>query len=134
MIGDGYWSSGIMLTYHPSTRGWHAAATYYDDGFGRSDADTGQISTVGALESRYYIPDGRERDGLTAVIDAVKADAEQLGIHWRDPALFVRGDGEDPQQPLPADWRTLLGEHASRLRWDSPYPPGSDRSPPPGGS
>lgn len=122
MIGDGYWSSGIMLSYHPSSHGWHAAAKYYDDGFAHSDADTGQISTVGVLESRYYIPDGRERDGLTAVLDAVKADAEQLGIHWRDPALFVPGDDEDPQQPLPDGWRGLLDEHARRLGWDNPYP------------
>ncbi len=126
MIGDGYWSSGIMLTYHPSSHGWHASANYYDDGFGHSDADTGEISTVGALESRYFIPDGLQGDGLTAVIDTVKADAEQLGIHWRDPALFVPGDGEDSQQLLPADWRTLLDEHATRLGWENPYLPAGD--------
>jgi hypothetical protein len=124
MIGDSYWSSGITLTYHPSSQGWHASAKFYDGGFGYSDADTGQISTIGLLESRYHIPDGDERDGLTAVLDTVKADAEQLGIHWRDPALFVGGDAEDPQS-LPADWRTLLDEHASRLGWDNPYPPSS---------
>lgn len=122
MIGNGYWSSGITLTYHPSSHGWHAAAKYYDDGFAYSDTDTGQISTVGVLESRYFVPDGRERDGLTAVIDSVKADAEQLGIHWRDPALFVPGEGRDLQQPLPDGWRGLLDEHASRLGWDNPYP------------
>ncbi len=127
MIGDGYWSSGITVTYHLAVPGWHAAATYYDDGFGDGDADSGQISTVGSLESRYVIGDGQQRDGLTAVIDTVKADAEQLGIHWRDPALFVTGDGHDPQQPLPADWRTLLDTHAHRLDWDNPYPPGSHR-------
>ena len=122
MIGDGYWSSGITLTYHPAAPGWHAAAKYYDDGFGLNDTDIGLISTVGVLESRYSIPDGHQRDGLTAAIDAVKADAEQLGIHWRDPALFVSGEGQDPKQPLPTGWRDLLDEHARRLGWENPYP------------
>jgi hypothetical protein len=120
MIGDGYWSSGITVTYQESSRGWLASATFYDDGFGRSDADTGEISTTGVLTSRYFVPDGRERDGLTAAIDTVKTDAERLGITWRDPALFVPGDGDGPQQPLPAGWRSLLDEHAARLGWENP--------------
>ncbi len=124
MIGDDYWSSGITFTYrYPSPQGWLASATFYDDGFGRSDADTGEISTTGVLATRYYVRDGHERDGLTAAIDAVKADAERLGITWRDPALFVPADGGDPQQPLPAGWRSLLDEQATRLGWDNPYPP-----------
>jgi hypothetical protein len=127
MIGDGYWSSGITLTYHESAQGWLASARFYDDGFGRSDADSGEISTVGevsttgVLASRYFVRDGREHDGLTAAIDTVKADAERLGITWRDPALFVPGDGDDPQHPLPAQWHSLLDEHATRLGWDNPY-------------
>jgi hypothetical protein len=124
MIGDGYWSSGIMVTYQQAYQGWLASARFYDDGFGRSDADTGEISTIGALNSRYFIRDGHQHDGLTAVIDTIKADAERLGIAWRDPALFVPGDGSDPQQPLPADWRSLLDGHATRLGWENPYPPG----------
>ncbi len=125
MIGDAYWSSGIMVAYDPAY-GWRASARYYDDGFATADADSGEIATLGTLESRYFVPDGRSRDGLTAVIDTLKADVEELGVQWRDPALFVPGDG-DPSQPLPVDWRTLLERHASRLGWENPYPPSSDR-------
>jgi hypothetical protein len=138
MIGDGYWSSGITVTYQPSAQGWLASATFYDDGFGRSDADTGEISTTGVLGSRYFVRDGHERDGLTAAIDTVKADAERLGITWRDPALFVPADGDDPQQPLPpagAGCSTSTppgsaGTTPTRPAAHSPRPAAAHRHPP----
>jgi hypothetical protein len=120
MIGPAYWSSGITVAYQPPDR-WHASLSFYDDGFATCDADSAQIATAGTLANRYVVPDGTCRSGLDAAIDTLKADAEHLGIGWRDPSLFVAGDGDDPTKPLPADWPDLLAEQAERLGWDCPY-------------
>lgn len=36
----------------------------------------------------------------------------------RNPALFVEGDGEDPEHPLPPGWKRILADTAAELGWD----------------
>jgi hypothetical protein len=51
----------------------------------------------------------------------LRADAERLGIQWRDPTVYYKGDGEDPEYPPPDGWRELLAAQAARLGWYSIY-------------
>lgn len=115
-----YWSTGI--TVNRSDKGWGADAEFYDDGFCDDNADAAQISTQGKLNTRYYVADGNEVTGLRAAIEAVKADAERLGIEFRGtvgdpPALYYKGDGEWSDYPPPDGWRDLLAAEAARLGW-----------------
>lgn len=131
MIGSGYWATGITVAYHGEGR-WSASVGYYDDGFCDDDPSSGVVSTQGTLGTRYQVkPDG-DADVLAVVIDAVKADAESIGIRFRDdagfpPSLYYRGDGEDPDYPPPAGWRELISKHAVRLGWDSTIYSSQDR-------
>ena len=115
MIGQRYWATGITVSWDGSR--WSADVDFYDDGF------IDPTSTQGRLGSRY----GMEGwDGLAAMIDLLKADAERLGIEFRvidgdPPALWVPGDGEDDDRPLPVGWQQRLAEEAARLGWRSPY-------------
>ena len=126
MIGEHYWSTGIVVRhgYAGSDRyGWSARASFFDDGFCNDDVASGTLSTEGELRTRYYA-DGEH--GLTAAINAVKRDAERLGVrfhrHGNGPAcVYYEGDGEDEEYPPPAGWRTILAAEADRLGWDTPY-------------
>ena len=121
MIGTAYWSTGITLT-HLDGR-WSATLNYLDDGFCDDDTDAGRISTQGTLHTRYLVRDGRHVDALTAVVDALKVDAERLGIVWRGaldpPTLYVDVDRSD----LPDGWRELVAGQAARIGWVSEYGP-----------
>lgn len=120
MIGERYWSIGIVLTY--DRKNWGGEVEFYDNGFVDDDADAGRISTEGILRSRYYIADGDHASALTVVIDVLKADAERLGIQWRDsPHLHVKGDGEWEDFPPPEDWRLLLLQQSERIGWPPLY-------------
>lgn len=115
-----YWSTGI--TVNRRDKGWGADAEFYDDGFCDDNADAGQVSTQGKLNTRYYVADGNEVTGLRAAIDAVKADAERLGIEFRPvaeapPSLYYKGDGEWADYPPPGGWRDMLVAEAERLGW-----------------
>ena len=124
MIGDGYWSTGITVKYGYASmgcNGWAAEATYLDGGFCNDDPANGVISTEGTLHTRYVV---REQDGtdvLTAIIDAVKADAERLGVSWLTPHVYYKGDGEDENYPPPEGWREMIDAQAARLGWESLY-------------
>ncbi len=127
-----YWSVGITLKYHPDGAraldgkripGWSGEVEYYDDGWaGDDDADTGKVCTQGTLHTRYIVADGQEQTALSAIIDTLIADAGRLGIEFRisgeDTArLYVPGDGEWPDRPLPDGWRELLATEAERIGW-----------------
>lgn len=130
MIGSHYWSTGITLRYSTlrgSQGAWAARVDYLDDGFASDDTDAGKISTEGGIRTRYFVEDGTTTEALTAVIDTVKADAERLGIVWRDrPHLYYECDGEDPEWPAPDGWRTTLNAQAARLGWEPIYAPEED--------
>lgn len=131
MIGNGYWSTGISVAWLPGDGGrpgsWAARAPFYDDGWiGDDSPDDGLVVTEGEVRSRYGVRDGLRAGGLTAVIDAVKADTERLGIHWRGPggrgpAIYYEHDGQGPDGPPPAGWRQLLTAQSDRLGWEAPY-------------
>lgn len=115
MIGASYWATGITVTHHPENWGgsssarepreWAAYVDYLDDGF------CDWHSTEGRLRTRYGTP------SLTEAIDLVKTDADRLGIVWKEPTLYVEGDGEDPEVSLPEGWRDLLAAECDRLGW-----------------
>lgn len=125
MIGNGYWATGIVLTWYGDGR-WSGEINYYDNGFCDDDPDHAEVSTEGTLRTRYVVRDGTHVDGLTAVIDTLIGDAARLGIDLRDPVggrpyLYYRRDGEDVDYPPPPDWKALLAGQAARIGWRSPY-------------
>ena len=131
MIGETYWATGISIRYGYSGEGrygWAAEVAFYDNGFCDDDTDTGTISTQGTLATRYFVRegDGVDADGLAAAVDTVKADAERLGIRFRDdealsPAVYYEEDGTGGQYPPPAGWRDLVNAQAVRLGWKPIY-------------
>jgi hypothetical protein len=125
MIGDGYWATGITVWWRPD-RGWTGEVCYFDDGWiGDNRTDQRHISTEGVLRARYPVEDGNVLDGLTALIDVLKADAEKLGITWHGsntcPRLCYRADGYSSNYPAPDGWIELLATQSARLGWKSPY-------------
>lgn len=126
MIGDRYWATGIVVRYSDRHGGqWAASVNYLDNGFCDDDADRGVISTEGTLHTRYFVGNGERIDALTAVIDAVKADAERLGIEFRSatdgPNVFYQGDGEHDDWPPPDGWREMVDAQAIRIGWSAFY-------------
>lgn len=122
MIGKRYWSTGISISYsgdrHP---GWGGEVDFLDDGFCNDEPERGLVSTQGWLRTHYYVPSrGGHRDALTAVTDTLTQDAERMGIEFRDPYIYAKGDGEDPDHPMPEGWVDLLEEQAERLGWETP--------------
>lgn len=117
MIGNGYWSTGITLRYVDGC--WEASLNFYDHGGGYGDSpDLGLVSTVGTLATRRRVGDER---AVSAVVDAMKADAERLGIVWRDPTVYMVGDGEHDSETYPPDWQRLVNEQAARIGWQPTY-------------
>ena len=136
MIGSGYWTTGITVRYGYSGMnlyGWAASVGFYDDGFCSDDTDSGTISTEGTLRTRYYVREGAGpgADALAAAIDVIKADAERLGIRFRQdglmtPHVYYQGDGEDEDWPPPAGWRELVDAQSARLGWEGLYASGGE--------
>ncbi len=128
MIGDGFWSTGIRLDYRADKNAWGTHLSFHDGGFAGDDApDDHRIVTGGTLSTRYHVVDGQKTDALTAVIDAIVRDAKALGIQFTDlgrgPALYVSGDGDDPDVDLPGNWRELVAAQCARLGWRNVYAP-----------
>lgn len=132
MIGNGYWATGITVRYGYSGSdlyGWGAEVEFFDSGFCDDDTDSGAISTEGTLRTRYFVRegDGPDADALSAAVDAVKRDADRLGITWSaapSPAtatVYYRGDGEDENYPPPDGWREMVNAQAGRLGWRPGY-------------
>lgn len=120
MIGSSYWSPGITVvhTYSGGGKdGWAATLEYLDGGFCNDEPDRGIVSTEGTLCTRYCVKDGSCPDPLGTAIDVLKADAERMGIAWREPCLYYRGDGGNPDYPPPAGWLDLLQAQAGRIGW-----------------
>jgi hypothetical protein len=122
MIGNGYWSTGIIVEYRYAgggDYGWEAEATYLDDGWAGDDIPgTTHLSTEGTLKTRYAIRDTEDgASSLAAVIDVILADAERLGITWKFPNLYYRDDGRNLEHEPPEGWRDMLAEQAQRLGW-----------------
>ena len=129
--GHGYWATGITVCWQPGSSvrggvrhdGWTARAEFFDGGFCDDDADLHRVSTEGVLHTRYAVPDGDTVTGLRAAIDTIVADAQRLGITFRRPvdddrpALYYKGDGEDPEWPAPDGWEQMLAAEAERIEW-----------------
>ena len=126
MIGNGYWSTGIIVEYVYSgmgQMGWTAKADFLDGGFCNDNPEAGIVSTEGEVRSRYAVRNGETAHGLAVAVDAVKADVERLGIEWRNPRVYYPGDGEDGEHEPPQGWQEMLGAQADRLGWQRLYGP-----------
>jgi hypothetical protein len=130
MIGEGYWATGITVRYGYSGMdlyGWAAKVDFYDNGFCDDDTDAGAVSTQGTLKTRYLVREGTgaDADSLAVAIDAVKRDAERLGISFPEravpPTVYYEGDVEDEECPPPPGWRGMVNEQAQRLGWRPMY-------------
>jgi hypothetical protein len=116
-----YWSTGITVHQNTDTHGWAASLDYLDDGFVNDDPDAGRVSTEGTLRTRYFVRGTGTTSGLSAAIDALVADAARLGIVFREPSLYYRGDGESEDFPAPEGWRETLAREAARIGWRTIY-------------
>lgn len=133
MIGNGYWATGITVRYGYSGSdlyGWGAEVNFYDDGWvDDENTDTGAVTTQGTLSTRYLVTEGTmpDADGLSAAVDAVKRDAERLGIAWSRagssvmPTVYYIGGGKDKHYPPPDGWRGMVNAQAERLGWRPIY-------------
>lgn len=131
MIGNGYWATGITVRYGYHGSGmydWSAEVRFRDDGSaGDGDTDSAAVTTEGTLKTRYLVCEGTDPDidALAVVIDAVKADAERLGITWSGwsglPTVYYQGDGDDEGYPPPDGWRDMVNAQAIRLGWRPVY-------------
>jgi hypothetical protein len=119
VIGNGYWSTGITVTHvaggtggpasDPQPREWGAKAEFFDDGFCQT------ASTEGELRTRYTV------GTLSEAVDLVRVDAERLGVVWKEPTIYMKGDGEDEEFPPPHGWKQLLADECQRLGWRDTY-------------
>lgn len=112
MIGNQYWTTGILLT--PRGGGtWGVEAKFFDDGF------CDDASTEGVLMCRYVLAD------VSAMIDVLVADLAKLGIRLGIGAvpmtIYIAGDGERSDLEYPPDWRDVVRREAARKGWHCPY-------------
>jgi hypothetical protein len=106
MVGEKYWSVGIVLKWN-EYHGWSATVDFMDDGF--CDLQ----STEGNIHTRYFGP-------IEQAVDMVLADARKLGIEFKTsvtgkPMLLYIGDGEWGDYPPPPNWKAILREQAQRI-------------------
>lgn len=117
MIGDNFWSVGIIISwrrYNNVNGEWNAKVEFFDNGI----CEDG--STRGVLSSRYY------ESNLDKVIDIIKADAEKLGIEFKvidglSPYIFMEGDGEIKGKNYPENWKKIINDQAIRIGWKPVY-------------
>jgi hypothetical protein len=125
MIGNGYWSCGIAVEWKYAGSGewgWGAWVEYLDDGFVNDNTDAGVVSTEGTLHTRYPVRHGETADALTVAIDVIRADAERLGITWKNPKVWYRGEEPAPgTEGMPWGWRRMLNTQSDRLGWEHYY-------------
>lgn len=110
MVGNEYWTTGVILEWHQYANQWKATVEFYDSGF------CDEQSTEGEIHTRYYCND------INDAIRIVMQDAKKLGIVFNDPPqLYFAGDGEWEENPPPPNWRRLIFETASKHGLESAY-------------
>ncbi|MBO0707932.1 MAG: hypothetical protein J2P44_06160 [Candidatus Dormibacteraeota bacterium] len=104
-------------------RRWAGRLTYRDSGCAAlATAGVEPIATSGRLETTYYVEAGELplARAVAAVARELAANAEQMGIELRNPALMVENDGDDPDHPFPPGWKRILADAAAELGWEWP--------------
>jgi hypothetical protein len=115
-----YISTGITLTHRATSEGsWASSLTFIDEGFCNDMVEYYAVSTEGTLSTRYYVSGAHGVTGLDCAVGVLIKDAHRLGIAFRDPFIYYRGDGEYPDFPPPPGWRKLLADHANKIGWRS---------------
>jgi len=108
MVDKSYWTTGITTTYD-SNNTWFVRLDFFDEGF------CDEKSSEGTLRMRY------SSNRLTLLIDRLIEDAKKLGIEFRDPAIYIEGDGEWEDEIYPNNWKTVLKKQCKRIGWRFPY-------------
>lgn len=106
------WTTCVVLRWKPRTHtdgGWWAIMKWSWGQFCNPEM------LQGVIENRY--PTGMRR-----AIDQVMDIAEQFGVVTppnMKMALYVEGDGEDPDHTFPEGWQEKVRREAARRGWDS---------------
>jgi hypothetical protein len=118
-----YYSDGIVVTCYGGM--WCAEVSYSDPS--ATMAPPPSVPVAGILQARNLSYDGEDPGlRLAAVIDAVKRDADRLGIEFRagatgGPRVYYRTLHDHAIAVPPANWRGLIAEQAERLGWKPLY-------------
>lgn len=104
MIGERYWTTGIVVGYMYANgrHRWSAALKFSDNGFMNDDPANGVVSTEGVLRTRYHLEGDDHVATLAAAVSAVYTDAQRLGIHFDGRRLYA--DGADSYQVSGSCW------------------------------
>lgn len=95
MIGNNYWATGIIATYHGENQ-WGLEIIFLDDGFCNEE------STQGSIKTRYLT-------GLDNGIETLISDAKRLGIELKDNfVLYAFQDGFSKDYPMPKNWISIF--------------------------
>jgi hypothetical protein len=106
------WTTCVVLTWKPRTLsdgGWWATIKWSWGKFCDPEMVEGEIRT-------------RYPTGLRRAIDQVMDMANQFGVVTPPGvgmALYVEGDGENPEFAFPKGWRNKVRREAERRGWDS---------------
>lgn len=95
-------STGLDLVHKRGT-GWTATVRFSNYGDERCGV-SGGVSTI------YF-------GALGEVISLCVEAALRMGVAFKDPTLYVPGDGEGADTGLPRNWRHLVREQSTRLGW-----------------
>lgn len=104
-----FYSTGISVLFLGGGDCWEATVAFWDRQFGVPN------SIEGTIHNRYRL-------GLREAIEEVKSMAEQMGVKFDAPTLYL--DTERKDQPQHPDGKALVEAEAQRLGW------GSDRATP----
>ena len=77
MVGDKFWSTGVILKWNQYSNQWAATIKFFDSGFCQDG------STEGEIHTRYYC------DDINDAIRVVMEDAKKLGIVFNVPTDAV---------------------------------------------
>lgn len=106
-------STGIKLKFDPG-HGWVATVEF------STWEHASPACIEGSIGTRYF-----ERE-LSTVIDRAMEAAHAIGVSFQSrpelqPTIYVEGDGEDSEVPLPSNWRELVARQCERLGWKTCY-------------
>lgn len=99
-----FWSNGIAIR-HRSRKRWHVRVNYQ-----HPEPDTRETMMLRGSVGVHSASTGDMAADLSGAIQAALQHAEYLGVHWRDPAVYLAYiDRQDD--------RAIAQAEAERLGW-----------------